>query len=284
MVWLWLLVFLVLLLLLWLTRKIVKRQWIKLTVWVKSNGELFLGIITLIVTLVYGAWGVRLANRQISISEKQDSTSISIDTFKSLLLKTDKLITLQHEQIIKYDSELGELRKLVDRTTDVASISAKQLHINSQQQKISNTNEDRRYRASINELERATNDLFLYMQFQRKGDREYTDSLSRTQVFSHVVRVVESDLKNNIALLDNDSLYWHILQDVVTMKFFMLNDRWHDGALITEDGKTRRVGSSEYNKMQDESYRMLFKEVFNNIKNAHSYSFYLLRKYYKAPK
>lgn len=106
----------------------------KLWKWIKGNHNTLMGIVTLIITIVYGFWGVNLSNRQIELSEtqielskKQDSTSLDLIHFSKLLKKTDSVIILSKDQLlvnrevqeranINYlNSEIGYMNRLKDK-------------------------------------------------------------------------------------------------------------------------------------------------------------------------
>ncbi len=99
-----------------------------------------LAIWGLALTLVFGAFGGWTGYRQLALARKNDSTSVSIDTFKSLLLKTDVLINQQRDELDYYKKELSELRALVEKTDTVIGVSNRQLILSERQQKIANQN------------------------------------------------------------------------------------------------------------------------------------------------
>lgn len=109
-----------------LIRKILN-QMFKLWRRIKKSHDAFLGIATLLITIVYGSWGIYLSKEQIKLSEKQDSTSLDLLHFAQLLKKTDSVIILSKDQLsinqkvqeianINYaNSEIGNMNRLLDK-------------------------------------------------------------------------------------------------------------------------------------------------------------------------
>lgn len=72
----------------------------------KENNETFLGIITLFVTIVYGAWGLYLAKEQIKLAKKQDSISMELQHV-TLLGGMNRLLETVHQIDIEFISLNG---------------------------------------------------------------------------------------------------------------------------------------------------------------------------------
>lgn len=104
----------------------------------KENRINFLGIVTLVITLIYGGWGIYLASiqnelseKQMELSLKQDSTSLDLLHFSELLRKTDSVIIITKDQLlinkevqeranINYvNSEIGNMNRLLDKTIKI---------------------------------------------------------------------------------------------------------------------------------------------------------------------
>lgn len=75
--------------------------------WSKNNMDTILAGLSLVITIVYGFWGVHLSKQQIKLSIQQDSTAVDLLHFKELLQKTDTVITLSTNQL-KINQELQE--------------------------------------------------------------------------------------------------------------------------------------------------------------------------------
>ena len=94
----------------------------------KRKTELILGIASLVIAVLYGAWGVRLSYTQIELSKKQDSTSLAIVNFDTLLRKTDTLLDRQTALI---DSSSKQIKSLIKLNETLLQ----QYHLNTQSKK-----------------------------------------------------------------------------------------------------------------------------------------------------
>lgn len=95
--------------------------------WLIKHSQILLTVVTLIITLIYGAWGIHLSNVQVSLSQKQDSTSLDLLHFSELLYKMDSVINISNETFklnLKEqkianrnfaNSENGNMNKLYDK-------------------------------------------------------------------------------------------------------------------------------------------------------------------------
>lgn len=97
--------------------------------WLKNNNEILLGITTIIITLVYGYWGVSLSRKQVKLSEAQielskaqEQTSVDLLHFSELLHKTDNVITLSTEQL-KLNREAQEKANTIYNNNLIGSMN-----------------------------------------------------------------------------------------------------------------------------------------------------------------
>jgi hypothetical protein len=184
---------------------------------------------------VYGAWGVHLANRQIKISEKADSTSISIDTFKSLLLKTDVLINHQVELLEIYRSELEQLKFLVCKSDTTINIASKHLRLNESNEKIK----------ALSEYENLLGACYLMHNLRREYNMAKRDSqLAYFYLLKQRIRVLKTEKEvmerqiSNPALMKNGALLnkWWRVYDYVLDRYTIDDIRMDGGREIDSAG------------------------------------------------
>lgn len=89
----------------------------------------FLGIATLLLTIVYGSWGLylsmeqaALSKAQITLSIKQDSTALDLKHFAKLLKKTDSVIMLSTDQL-KLSQEEQKIANTIYANTQAGNMN-----------------------------------------------------------------------------------------------------------------------------------------------------------------
>jgi hypothetical protein len=94
----------------------------------KSRAD-FLGIATLLLTIVFGSWGVylsreqaELSKAQIALSIKQDSTALDLIHFSELLKKTDSVIILSTDQL-KINQEEQKRASTIYENTQIGNMN-----------------------------------------------------------------------------------------------------------------------------------------------------------------
>jgi len=192
------------------------------------------------------------------ISQKQDSTSVSIDTFKKLLLKTDVLITQQSKMLKNYDSQLNSLRTLLSKTDTVISVSDSQLELNKKYQRQSAKGDENRFIASLFRI--GAN--LMYRDSAKSLENHEEEQTA--QDFSHrMLPIFEGQMNNQFLCNDNQMLRLWV------NAYAHLNILRHEGVYSREFSKSFDVSSdNRIDEMTNVELLGNFMSVWKSIDTA----------------
>ena len=179
---------------------------------------IFLGIVTILITIIYGYWGVKLTEKNNSLNQQMlvlSKKQVELSINQILLSKTQNQTSL----------DLRHFSKLLDKTDTVINLSDSQLILNRQEQKIANENAKYTNISNESKFYLATRNLnLLVFQQPRPAYLSQWDSTERFTFLNNVDLILKSQLDNQYLLSNKYMLQeWLGARDSINNYTFNFN-------------------------------------------------------------
>lgn len=234
-----------------------------------------LAIVPIVLTIVFGIWGIKLTNKSNSLNQQM------LDLSNSQVILSKKQIEIANSQIQLSKSQnetsldLKHFIKLLDKTDTLMNISDSELLLTRQEQKIANqsfktlsiSNEAKFYLATQN-LQ-----LLLWQPFSRPNPLSEWDSTQKFTFLDQVDIILRSQLDNSY-LLSNRYMFQEWLSVRDSIWYYTFDNNFYPKKETDNFSYNSNDGFKKSQERLMQEWRNCFIAIANLEQNTNSYMQY----------